>query len=137
MRKKKPKKPEYWDNINNIQKHLKKIIKKNKRRFPTKEELRGFPYGIEIETAIMRLGMTLDEFRIQMGVKASDAEEQDKMLDLLMNSTESFLDTVRERKVDDAEFAAERNCRFGPPPGHVPETGASSAGEDQGEGAAG
>ena len=93
----KPKKAGYWDNIKNIQKHLKKIIKKNKA-FPSKEELRAFPYGMEIETAIMRLGMTLDEFRVQMGVKAPHADEQDHMLDLLMNSTESFLDTVREQK---------------------------------------
>ncbi|MHC1591901.1 MAG: hypothetical protein ACXQS8_07435 [Candidatus Helarchaeales archaeon] len=94
----KPKKPGYWDNIKNIQKHLKKIIKKNNGQFPTKEQLRAFPYGIDIETAIMRLGMTLDEFRMQMGIKAPDAAEQDQMLDLLMSSTESFLATVRERK---------------------------------------
>ncbi|MHA1145511.1 MAG: hypothetical protein ACTSRW_12285 [Candidatus Helarchaeota archaeon] len=98
MGKQKVKKPGYWDNIKNIQKHLKKIIKKNGGNFPTKEQLRAFPYGLEIETAIMRLGMTLDEFRMQMGIKSSNAEEQDQMLDLLMSSTESFLQTVRERK---------------------------------------
>lgn len=98
MGKPKPKKPGYWDNIKNIQKHLKKIVKKNKGKFPTKQELRQFPYGMEIEVAIMRLGMTPDEFRMQMGIKAPDADERDEMLDLLMSSTDSFLDTVRDKK---------------------------------------
>jgi len=107
--KKSGKKPEFWLKWKNIEKEMKKIIKKNGKNFPSLQELRRLDYeNQDIEKAIMRHGLTLDEVRIKMGIKSKETSSRDKMLDLLEASTSSFLSNVREIKEERQEFMSRR-----------------------------
>ncbi|NHI92975.1 MAG: hypothetical protein EAX96_10775 [Candidatus Lokiarchaeota archaeon] len=103
------KKPEYWLKWKNVENEMKKIIKKNKKQFPTIQELRRLDYvNQDIEKAIMRHGLTLDEVRLKMGYKTPESASRDKMLELLEASTESFLTNVREIKKEREEIFQNR-----------------------------
>ncbi len=109
--KKSGKKPEYWLKWKNVEKEMKNIIKKNDKNFPTLQELRRLDYeNQDIEKAIMRHGLTLDEVRIKMGIKAPESSSKDKMLQLLEASTDSFLSNVKEVKEERQQFLNKRRA---------------------------
>ena len=114
--KKSNKKPEYWLKWKNIEKEMKKIIKTNKKIFPNLQELRRLDYeNQDIEKAIMRHGLTLDEVRLKMGYKTTESASRDKMLELLEASTESFLSNVRDIKKERQEIFQNRRVQESEP----------------------
>ncbi|MHA1784326.1 MAG: hypothetical protein ACTSVE_03945 [Candidatus Helarchaeota archaeon] len=126
------KKPEYWLKWKNVAKEMKKIIKRNNKKFPTLQELRRLDFeNQEVEKAIMRHGMTLDEVRLKMGYKSEESSSRDKMLALLEASTDSFLSNIREIKKERAEFMGQRIKRTPAQQAHAEQTGVPQAPVEQ------